>query len=88
LSFDKDRCRKKRKTTKGAQVFTSQEEIDAYVEEQIRLAPTRYALSQAFPKQGKAGSAWWLVGRYLVKRTKQIVIGGKKESSETQKPCD
>lgn len=60
-------------------MFTSQEEIDAYVEEQNKLKSTRLAIWRAFPKQGKAGSALWVVGRYLVPRTKQIVIGGKKE---------
>lgn len=61
------------------QGFSSQEEVDAYLEKVYKMQPTIWAIAQAFPKQGKAGSAFWVVGRYLVPRTKQIVLGGKKE---------
>jgi hypothetical protein len=57
---DEDACR---------QEFRRQEEVDAYLEKVYKMQPTIDAIRQAFPKQGKAGSAFWVVGRYLVPRT-------------------
>jgi hypothetical protein len=57
------------------QEFSSQEELDAYLEKVYKMQPTVWAINQAFPRQGKAGSAFWVVGRYLVPReAKQIRI--------------
>jgi hypothetical protein len=53
----------------GQKEFSSQEEVDAYLEKVYKMQPTIWAIRQAFPKQGKAGSAFWVVGRYLVPRT-------------------
>jgi hypothetical protein len=59
----------------GQKEFSSQEEVDAYLEKVYKMQPTIWAIRQAFPKQGKAGSAFWVVGRYLVPReAKQIRI--------------
>jgi hypothetical protein len=50
------------------QEFSSQEELDAYLEKVYKMQPTIWAINQAFQRQGRAPSAWWVVGRYLCPR--------------------
>ena len=57
----------------GQKEFKSQEEVDAYLEKVYKMQPTIWAIRQAFPKQGKAGSAYWVIARYLVPRTSKEI---------------
>jgi hypothetical protein len=82
LSPNENSSGKKRKTSEGEtmqepcqQEFSSQEELGAYLEKVYKMQPTIWAINQAFPRQGKAGSAYWVIARYLVPRdSKQIRI--------------